>query len=88
MDTWNGGDRVPVYDRLYLGGANNLRGFGFRKVGPKDFKGMPRRRSFAGARHGRSSPFPIIERVRGAAFADAGFLNQDSFDFSAADAIS
>src|SRR5207253_6570567 len=25
---------VPIYDRLYLGGANNLRGFKFRDIGP------------------------------------------------------
>ncbi len=81
VDTWNGGDRVPVYDRLYLGGANNLRGFGFRKVGPKDFKGTP-----VGGRtlvRGTAEfTVPVITRVRAAAFADAGFLNQDSFDFS------
>ena len=27
---------VPIFDRLYLGGANTLRGFRFRDVGPKD----------------------------------------------------
>ncbi|MBV8415633.1 MAG: outer membrane protein assembly factor BamA, partial [Verrucomicrobia bacterium] len=30
---------VPVFDRLYTGGANTLRGFRFRDVGPKDFEG-------------------------------------------------
>ena len=27
---------VPIFDRLFLGGANDLRGFNFRDVGPKD----------------------------------------------------
>ena len=80
VDTWNEGDRVPVYDRLYLGGANNLRGFGFRKVGPKDFKGT----GVGGRTLVRGTmefTAPVIERVRAAAFIDAGFLNQDSFNF-------
>src|SRR5205823_1834339 len=41
VTTWSGGDRVPIFDRLYLGGANNLRGFKFRDVGPKDENGEP-----------------------------------------------
>src|SRR5260370_13548144 len=32
---------VPIYDRLYLGGSNNLRGFRFRDVGPKDSNNQP-----------------------------------------------
>ena len=81
VDTWDGGDRVPVYDRLYLGGANNLRGFGFRKVGPKDFKGTP----VGGRSLVRGTvefTVPVINRVRAATFVDGGFLNQDSFDFA------
>jgi outer membrane protein insertion porin family len=81
VTTIDGGDRVPVFDRLYLGGANNLRGFGFRGVGPKDYKGNPvGGRSLA--RFTAEYTYPIINRVRGAFFYDAGFVNQDSFDFS------
>ena len=36
ISTWGSGTSVPIFDRLYLGGANNLRGFDFRDVGPKD----------------------------------------------------
>ena len=32
--------------------------------------------------------FPITERVRGAVFYDMGFVNQDSWDFSATDLAS
>ena len=32
---------VPIFDRLYTGGANTLRGFRFRDVGPKDSQGNP-----------------------------------------------
>ena len=81
MDTYDGGDRVPVYDRLYLGGASNLRGFGFRKVGPLDYKGNPvGGRSLV--RYTVEFTYPIINRVRGAFFTDGGYVNQDDFDFA------
>ncbi len=81
VDTFDGGDRVPVFDRLYLGGANNLRGFAFRKVGPKDYKGNP----VGGRTLVRATgeyTYPIINRVRGAFFYDGGFVNQQGFDFA------
>ncbi len=80
VDTYDGGDRVPVYDRLYLGGPASLRGFGFRKVGPLDYKGNP----VGGrtlARITAEYTYPIIKRVRGAFFYDGGFVNQSSWDF-------
>jgi len=81
VDTWGGDDFIPVFDRLYLGGANNLRGFDFRDVGPKDDNGNPiggNSMSFITT----ELTFPIITRVRGAVFFDAGFVNADSFDYS------
>src|SRR6266446_646399 len=41
VNTWGNGDHVPIFDRLFLGGSNNLRGFDFRDVGPKDEFGEP-----------------------------------------------
>lgn len=38
VDNW-GGSRVPIFERLFLGGANNLRGFNYRQAGPKDATG-------------------------------------------------
>ena len=84
VDTYDGGDRVPVFDRLYLGGPQNLRGFQFRKVGPLDYKGNPvGGRSLA--RFTAEYTYPIIARARGAFFYDAGFVNQDSWDFNPRD---
>ena len=65
---WNGDTTVPLYDRLYLGGANNLRGFDFRDVGPKDDNGDP----IGGNTMWRATveyTFPIVEKVRGAVFS-------------------
>jgi outer membrane protein insertion porin family len=35
------GSNIPIFERLFLGGANNLRGFDFREAGPKDTSGEP-----------------------------------------------
>ena len=80
VQTWAGGDRVPIFDRLYLGGANNLRGFNFRDVGPKDTDGEPIGGNTL-ARLTVEYTFPIVEKVRGAFFYDVGFVNRDSYDF-------
>jgi outer membrane protein insertion porin family len=72
---------VPIFDRLYLGGSNNLRGFTFRDVGPRDKHGEP----LGGQSMARGTAeltFPIIEKARGAIFYDAGFVNVDPYDFS------
>lgn len=72
---------VPIFDRLYLGGSNNLRGFDFRNVGPRDKHGEP----LGGQSMARGTAeltFPIIEKARGAFFYDAGFVNADPYDFA------
>jgi outer membrane protein insertion porin family len=81
VDVWSGGDHVPIFDRLFLGGSNNLRGFNFRDVGPKDENHEP----LGGKSLVRATveyTFPIIEKARGAFFYDTGFVNPDSYDFS------
>jgi outer membrane protein insertion porin family len=79
VDTWGSDDRVRIFDRLFLGGANNLRGFNFRDVGPKDKSGEP----IGGqtmARWTVELTFPIIEKVRGAVFTDGGFVEPKPFN--------
>lgn len=81
VTTWSGGDRVPIFDRLFLGGANNLRGYKFRDVGPKDDDGEP----LGGNTLVRATieyTFPVIEKVRGAVFYDVGFVNSGSYKFT------
>lgn len=79
------GSGVPIFDRLYLGGANNMRGFNFRQVGPVD--------QYANPIGGNSlayltfeMTFPIVTRVRGAVFSDMGFVNVQPNDFSTSNA--
>ena len=82
---WSGGSEsggiVPIFDRLYLGGASTLRGFKFRDVGPKDGNGD----AIGGntlVRFTIEYTIPIIERVRAAVFYDGGFVNPGSWSFS------
>ena len=76
---------VPIFDRLYLGGARTLRGFDFRDVGPRD----PVTGEVIG---GKSLGFasveytiPVIDNVRFATFYDMGFVNLDAWDPSPSD---
>jgi outer membrane protein insertion porin family len=72
---------VPIFDRLFLGGSNNLRGFAYRDVGPRDKHGEP----IGGQSMARATAeltFPIVTKARGAIFYDTGFVNADPYDFS------
>ena len=71
---------VPLQDRFFLGGANNLRGFDYRDVGPRNQFNQP----LGGRTVGRVTTeltFPIIERVRGAVFYDGGINHRKSYSF-------
>ncbi len=77
-------NNVPIFDRYFLGGANTLRGFSFRKVGPKDADGEPiGGNTFCNAT--AEYTFPIIERVRGALFFDVGEVERNAYAFSLGD---
>ena len=81
VNQWGSGNEVPIFDRLYLGGSNNLRGFNFRDVGPKDFDGEP----LGGKSMIRATvefTGPIVAKARWAIFYDTGLVNSDAWDFS------
>ncbi|HET6886449.1 MAG TPA: outer membrane protein assembly factor BamA [Candidatus Udaeobacter sp.] len=80
VSQWGSGSNVPIFERLYLGGSNNLRGFPFREVGPQDENGEP----VGGKSMWRTTvewTFPIIEKARGAVFYDTGFVNSGEWSF-------
>jgi outer membrane protein insertion porin family len=79
VNQWGSGTEVPIFERLFLGGSNNLRGFPFREVGPKQ-DGEPT----GGQSMWRTTvelTFPIIEKARGAIFYDTGFVNSSGWSF-------
>ncbi len=83
IDTVSSDEEVPIFERCYLGGQGDLRGFRYRDVGMLD-------PDLAGdeTMGGKSSAYaqfevtvPVIESIRFAAFVDVGFVHEDSFDF-------
>jgi outer membrane protein insertion porin family len=87
VDNWGNGQIIPIYDRLFLGGANDLRGFDFRDVSPRDINGEPiGGRSLA--RLTVEYTVPIIEKARAAVFYDTGFVNAPSWDFNTNNLVS
>lgn len=84
VDSIDSDKEVPIFERCYLGGPANLRGFRFRDVGMIN-------RELAGdeTMGGNTSAFaqfevtlPLMESMRFAMFVDAGFVHKDSFDFA------
>ena len=87
VENYDDNDHVPLFDRLYLGGPNSLRGFRFRAMAPYDNKGQP----IGGdslARITAEYTFPIMDRIRGASFYDTGFVNRGAYDMSVGDLAS
>jgi len=82
VDTFGDTDTVPIFEREFLGGANDLRGFELNDVGPRDSgsTGDVIGGSSSGFLTGEFT-FPITEKVRGATFVDAGFVSEDSWSF-------
>jgi outer membrane protein insertion porin family len=85
-DTKDYNVRVPIFDRLFLGGANDLRGFRFRRVGGRgnvvDAKNGEPLGGRTLARATAEYTAPVVDKVRAAVFYDAGFINEQAFDFS------
>lgn len=80
-DTHGSSSTVPIFDREFLGGPYNLRGFENRDAGPRD----PETKEVLG---GNTSAyltaeytFPLVENIRGAVFYDIGTVNTDSWEF-------
>src|SRR5205809_3114450 len=79
VSQWGNGNEVPIFERLFLGGSNNLRGSPFLAVGPQE-NGVP----VGGQSMARATvelTFPIIEKARGAVFYDTGFVNSSAWSF-------
>lgn len=81
VESYGDSDRVPLFDRWYLGGQHNLRGFRFKGVGPREFySNEPLGGNtywFGGAEYS----IPIVERVRFALFYDIGMVYPDAYSF-------
>ncbi len=77
---------VPFFERWYLGGAYNLRGFRFRDATPQEHgvRGIGREPIGGNTYYLATAEYsvPIIDRLRFAVFYDMGNVFYKSFDFS------
>jgi len=76
-------ERVPFFDRSFLGGPNTMRGFRFRDVGPKDETGEPlggNAFGYLSAEYG----FQLADPLQFVVFYDWGYVNDAEWDFSTA----
>lgn len=80
-----GGKDVPYFERFFLGGGYNMRGFKYRKVGRLDSATEEplggNTFAFASAEYS----VEVFNPVRFAVFYDIGFVNSDSWDWNPSD---
>ncbi|HQU09112.1 MAG: hypothetical protein B7X06_02070, partial [Verrucomicrobia bacterium 21-51-4] len=75
------GQTVPFYETYYLGGPNNLRGYKYRDIGPRDAAGEV----IGGdtmAWFSTEYSIEVITPVRLAVFYDGGFVNASAWTLS------
>ena len=81
IENYGKSSTVVFYDRFFLGGPDDLRGFEYRDVGPKDSVDDP----IGGKTYGMFTAeytLDVVIPVRFAFFYDAGFLNTGAYDFN------
>jgi outer membrane protein insertion porin family len=71
VDSYGSSDRVPIFDRWFLGGIDSLRGYRYREVGPVDQTDEPVGGNYYWYGSAEYS-IPIIDRLRFAVFYDIG----------------
>ena len=88
---FDGSQDVPFYDRFYLGGQYDLRGFDYRGVGPREtfqngggFEPVGGDTSWLGS---AEYSIPIIERLRFATFFDIGNVSARPYSFKSFNVI-
>ena len=86
LDSFSGSDRLPIYDRLFLGGPRSIRGVEYRDIAPRVWSQKNKGGSYEpwGGQTSWCGTFeytvPIVKYVRVAAFTDFGSVGEDEFD--------
>lgn len=78
MNEFGDSSQVPVYDRFFADGLGSVRGFNYRRVGPKGGGDAIGGETLAVG--SVEYTFPIIEHFKGALFVDAGHVNPNFFE--------
>jgi outer membrane protein insertion porin family len=80
-----GPNKVPFFERFYLGGPYTLRGFAYRDVGPREQRPNGWDETVGGDTYFMLSAeysIPVIDRLRVAAFYDMGNVYYNPYDFN------
>jgi outer membrane protein insertion porin family len=87
VDTYGDSERVPIYERFYIGGADSVRGYPYRDIGPKDDHDQPiggEVRLLANIEH----IIPVMKDLKAAVFYDVGNVWSSTDDFDLGDLYS
>ena len=82
IERYGDSDRVPLFDRFFLGGITSLRGYRYREVGPQEETADGDDEPIGGNTYWFASAeyrIPIIERLKFALFYDIGMVYEDAF---------
>jgi outer membrane protein insertion porin family len=86
VNPYGDSDEVPIYERFYAGGANTVRGYEERSIGPKDSVSLDPIGGESVLVGGAEYTFPIYaDVIRGAVFYDVGNVWADASDFATGD---
>ncbi len=81
-DAYNNTPRVPIYERYFAGGANTIRGYRERRIGPRD---PGNKEPIGGEAYWVANieeTFPIFpDLIKGAVFFDTGNVYEKTGDF-------
>lgn len=77
-------DALPIDERFFSGGANSVRSFAERDLGPKDLRGTPIGGQAFTVLNAEYT-FPLFGDLKGAVFVDAGNLKSAFSEFGAGD---
>ncbi len=80
-EAYGSNDLVPIFDRHFLGGSRNLRGFEFNDIGSRDSVSNEVFGGASTAYFTTELTFPLVDSIRGAVFSDIGSVSEDSFSF-------
>ena len=71
---------IPIVRRLFLGGGESVRGYGFQKLGPLDANGDPIG-GLSSFLTNLELRYPVYKKIHGALFLDMGTVDEQSFSF-------
>jgi len=72
VDDFGDSDKVPIYERFFAGGANTIRGYRERRIGPRDASSKDPIGGKSMLIANVEYTFPIVKVIKGALFYDVG----------------